>query len=83
MIFEESEKENALKLRENTFSHIEKNLLNALETDPRIRPDAFDGSLTQKVLVSFTFTHLLALWNSGAKDCDTLITILSKLLYSA
>ena len=62
---------------------MEKNLLGCLETDPRIRPDAFDGSLTQKALVSFTFTHLLALWNSGAKDCDTLITILSKLLYSA
>ena len=83
VIFEESEKENALKLRESTFSHMEKNLLGCLETDPRIRPDAFDGSLTQKALVSFTFTHLLALWNSGAKDCDTLITILSKLLYSA
>lgn len=81
VIFEESEKENALKLRESTFSHMEKNLLGCLEADPRIRPHAFDGSLTQKALVSFTFTHLLALWNSGAKDCDTLIAILSKLLY--
>lgn len=81
VIFEESEKENALKLRESTFSHIEKNLLSALETDPRIRPNVFDSNLTQKALVSFTFTHLLALWNSGAKDCDTLIAILSKILY--
>ena len=83
MIFDEGEKESALKLRENIFSHIEKNLLNALETDLRIRPNVFDGSLTKKALVSFTFTHLLALWNSGAKDCGTLIAILSKLLYSA
>ena len=83
VIFEESEKENALKLRESTFSHMEKNLLVCLETDPRIRPDVFNACLPQTALVSFTFTHLLALWNSGAKDCDTLITILSKLLYSA
>lgn len=83
VIFDEGEKENALKLRENTFSHMEKNLLSSLETDPSIRQNVFDGSLTKKALVSFTFTHLLALWNSGAKDCDTLTAILSKILYSA
>ncbi|MCI7658483.1 TetR/AcrR family transcriptional regulator [Anaerotignum sp.] len=81
VIFNEGEKENALKLRESTFSHMAKNLLSALEADPRVRPDVFDGSLTKTALISFTFTHLLALWNSGAKDCDTLTTILSKLLY--
>lgn len=81
VIFNEGEKENALKLRESTFSHMAKNLLSALEADPRVRPDVFDGGLTKTALISFTFTHLLALWNSGTKDCDTLTTILSKLLY--
>lgn len=80
-IFENGDKENALALRESAFSHIEKSLLGSLEADPQICLHVFDENLTKEALVSFTFTHLLALWNSGAKDCDSLTIILKKLLY--
>lgn len=80
-IWKNMDKENALALRESVFSHMEQNLLHCLNADPQVSPHAFDASLTKEALVSFTHTHLLALWNSGAKDCDILIAILSKILY--
>lgn len=63
------------------FQHIESGLLEALDGDPRARPDAFNEELTQKAFVGFVFSNVMAQVMARKTDCDTLIAVIKRTIY--
>lgn len=63
------------------FGHIRAGLLETLENDPRVRPDAFSPEVTREALVDFVFSSLLTLLVREEPDCGLLLELLRRALY--
>jgi AcrR family transcriptional regulator len=79
--FQESEKSDGRQAMDQYLRRIRAMLLQALESDPGVRQDRFDASLTREALVSFVLDNLLALGVRQERSCEFLLCLLEKLLY--
>lgn len=76
-----SEKGRARSVMEHYFSHMKTGMLKALETDHRVRADAFSGKFTKENFVNFIMENMLLLLMQGRGDCEILIEMIRRAVY--
>ena len=64
-----------------SWQKIQSSLSGALESDPGIRPDAFDEGFTRESFSKFVFSTMLAAILQKDFDCSTLIIVAKRTLY--
>lgn len=79
--FSRGESEEGRQTMARYFGHIKGHLLRALKSDPRLRENAFDESLSAERLVDFVFDSLLALFIRRSADCGTLLAVIRKAVF--
>lgn len=63
------------------FAHMKAGLLQTLEQDTAVRPDAFDETFTPQALVEFVFSGILSALARGENDFSLLCCIVRRLIY--
>ena len=66
---------------ENSWRHIQKELLCVLNRDPDVRPEVFQGALTRESLVDMIFSLILSALVHQKYDSGPVLEMLRQLLY--
>ena len=66
---------------EKYFGHIKKCLRDVLETDPKVRPDAFGKDFSPDILVEFVFTLFTSMILQNQDQCKPLLEMVSRCIY--
>lgn len=81
MSFAAGEKEAGRQRMEKYFGHIKKCLRDVLETDPKVRPDAFGKDFSPDILVEFVFTLFTSMILQNQDQCKPLLEMVSRCIY--
>lgn len=63
------------------FLHLKKAMRLSLDTDKRVRADAFDKGFKKSEFIDFVFSSLLSLLMSGQQSCEMLTEIIRRTVY--
>lgn len=80
--FAAGDREQGRHLMEHCFGHMKEHLIHVLDQDPGIRPDAFSEKLTKEAFLEFIFTAFTSMLLKGQTDCDVLLEIAARCIYS-
>ena len=75
------EKTTGRERMENSWHHIQKELLCVLNRDPDVRPEVFQGALTRESLVDMIFSLILSALVQQKYDSGPVLEMLRQLLY--
>lgn len=80
--FASAEKTKGKQVMEDYFVQMRTRLLHALSNDPAVCAGVFHDGFTQEAFVDFVFSHFVALLMKQAPDCDTLLEVIRRILYT-
>ena len=72
---------NAKGVMKQKFDHMKAGITEALNADISIEKDVFGESFTREVFAAFVLDNLVLLLALGKESCDTLIEIISRIIY--
>lgn len=75
------DKEKGREMMERYFGHMRKSLLDVLNRDPLLRPDAFNGSLTREDFIEVIFTAFTTMLLRGQNQFQPLLEITARCIY--
>jgi len=81
MSFASTEKGKARHVMEGYFGHMKAGLLEALQNDSKVTPEAFSDDFTKPAFVDFVFSSLLSLLVEQERSCTMLIEIIKRTIY--
>jgi len=79
--FSPEEKDEGRAVMNSYTRRIQSGMTKALASDPRVRPDVFDGSFPAAAFSAFIFQNLVELAARQEEDCSYLLRLVEKLLY--
>lgn len=80
MSFAVSDKEKGREVMAHYFAHMKDGLLQALLSDQLVRKNIFTDAFTPTDFVDFVFSNIMSLSMQKAKNCDTLIEIIRRII---
>jgi AcrR family transcriptional regulator len=75
------DKEKGRESMDKYFSHVKKGLLVTINTDSRVKSDAFSPDFTKEDFINFVFSNLITLLVEQANSCDFLLQVIRRIIY--
>lgn len=79
--FAAGDRQKGHQMMERYFSHMRKSLLDVLNRDPEIRPDAFTHCLTREAFIEVIFTAFTTMLLRGQNQFQPLLEITARCIY--
>ncbi len=79
--FTNQEKDQGRRVMNQCFQRIQAGMRESLNSDSKIRKNAFDENFSQEDFISFIFANLNLLGTNQADSCDYLIELITRLIY--
>ncbi|MEG1801284.1 MAG: TetR/AcrR family transcriptional regulator [Oscillospiraceae bacterium] len=79
--FKQEGKTQGKTVMDEYLAHMKLGLLACLEKDTRVKQGCFDAGFTKVMFVDFVFENLLSLIGKGRQSCDTLLQIITRIIY--
>ena len=78
----QSQKDRGRDTMNHYFQHMKNGFLEVLKADKAVSPQAFSSAFSEMDFVIFVLEHLLLLQIQGKSNCDTLLEVIRKVLYT-